>query len=271
MASTNMLTMAIYLDPTPGGVAPELHLKEGASSVQADLYILDASSFVDAKQKDCVIRGIRPDGSELFRRLYTGVFDTRLQANAAMNEVAAVQNTVNEVKSGYDAMEAILGTKVDGGYVENDSLYLTSNGEVVAGPFTGFGGSGTGGGGGGSTNNAVLTVTNATGWVSSTIASGASCALSIEWSSIEDGLSTGNGSLTIKVGGVVKAILDVAQGVVTTDVSEYLSAGSNAIQLQVMDSYGNSRVKNFTVTVVELSLTSSFDDSTVQSGILAFP
>ena len=193
------------------------------------------------------------------------------QANAAMNEVAAVQNTVNEVKSGYDAMEAILGTKVDGGYVENDSLYLTSNGEVVAGPFTGFGGSGTGGGGGGSTNNAVLTVTNATGWVSSTIASGASCALSIEWSSIEDGLSTGNGSLTIKVGGVVKAILDIAQGLVTTDIGEYLSAGNNSIQLQVMDSYGNSRVKNFTVTVVELSLTSSFDDSTVRSGILAFP
>lgn len=192
------------------------------------------------------------------------------QANAAMNEVAAVENTVNEVKSGYDAFEAILGTKVDGGYVENDSLYLTSNGEVVAGPFTGFGGSGTGGGGG-STNNAVLTLTNATGWVSSTIASGASCVLSIEWSSIEDGLSTGNGALTIKVGGVVKAILDIAQGLVSTNIGEYLSAGNNSIQLQVMDSYGNSRVKNFTVTVVELSLESSFDDSSVQSGILAFP
>ena len=87
MASTNMLTMAIYLDPTPGGVAPELHLKEGASSVQADLYILDASSFVDAKQKDCVIRGIRPDGSELFRRLYTGVFDTRLQIHLYQGDV----------------------------------------------------------------------------------------------------------------------------------------------------------------------------------------
>lgn len=193
------------------------------------------------------------------------------QANAAMNEVAAVENTVNDVKSGFEAMEAILGTKVDGGYVENDSLYLTSNGEVVAGPFTGFGGSGTGGGGGGSTNSAVLTVTNATGWVSSTIASGATCVLSIEWSSIEDGLSTGNGSLTIKVGGVVKAILDIAQGLVSTDVGEYLAAGNNSVQLQVMDSYGNSRVKNFTVTVVELSLASSFDDSTVQNGILAFP
>lgn len=87
MASTNMLTMAIYLDPTPGGVAPELHLKEGASSVQADLYILDASSFVNAKQKDCVIRGIRPDGSELFRRLYTGVFDTRLQIHLYQGDV----------------------------------------------------------------------------------------------------------------------------------------------------------------------------------------
>ena len=185
------------------------------------------------------------------------------QANAAMNEVAAVENTVNDVKSGFESMEAILGTKVDGGYVENDSLYLTSNGEVVAGPFTGFGGSGTGGGGGGSTNSAVLTVTNATGWVSSTIAFGASCLLSIEWSSIEDGLSTGNGSLTIKVGGVVKAILDIAQGLVSTDVGEYLAAGNNSIQFQVMDSYGNSRVKNFTVTVVELSLASSFDDSSI--------
>ena len=61
---------------------------------------------------------------------------------------------------------------------------------MVAGPFTGFGGSGTGGGGG-TSNNVLLTLTNATGWVSSTIASGASCVLSIEWSSIEDGLATG--------------------------------------------------------------------------------
>ena len=87
MASTNMLTMAIYLDPTPGGVAPELHLKEGASSVQADLYILDASSFIDAKQKDCVIRGIRPDGSELFLWLFSGIYDTRLQIHLYQGDV----------------------------------------------------------------------------------------------------------------------------------------------------------------------------------------
>ena len=87
MAFNNMLTLAIYLDPTPGGVAPELHLKEGSTSVEADLYILDASSFVDATQKDCVIRGIRPDGSELYRRFYTGVFDTRLRIHLYLGDV----------------------------------------------------------------------------------------------------------------------------------------------------------------------------------------
>ena len=194
------------------------------------------------------------------------------QANAAINEVASVQNTVQGIQSGYETIEALLGTKVDGGYVENNSLYLTSNGEVVAGPFTGFGGGGSGtGGGGGSTNTAVLTVTNATGWVSSTIASGSDCVLSITWSSIEDELSTGNGSLTVKVGGAVKAVLDVAQGTVSTNIGEYLSTGSNSVQLLITDSYGNSRVKNYTITVVELTLTSSFDETTIQNGILAFP
>ncbi len=43
------------------------------------------------------------------------------------------------------------------------------------------------------------------------------------------------------------------------------------MQLLVTDSYGNSRVKNFTITVVELTIASSFDDSVVQSGVLAFP
>jgi hypothetical protein len=141
---------------------------------------------------------------------------------------------------------------------------------VVAGPFTGFGGSGSGGGGG-STNTAVLTVTNETGWVSTTIASGYGCTLRLSWSSIEDGLSTGNGSLTVKVGGNVKTVLDVAQGNVTVDVGDYLSTGSNSVQLLITDSYGNSRVKNYTITVVEISITSSFDDTTVQSGVLAFP
>lgn len=127
MASTNMLTMAIYLDPTPGGVAPELHLKEGASSVQADLYILDASSFVDAKQKDCVIRGIRPDGSELYRRLYTGVFDTRLQIHLYQGDVKELA----KVAGTYRCTLTLLDTNVHPGR----NQYMNHNFVTVL-PFT---------------------------------------------------------------------------------------------------------------------------------------
>ena len=127
MASSNMLTMAIYLDPTPGGVAPELHLKEGASSVQADLYILDASSFIDAKQKDCVIRGIRPDGSELYRRLYTGVFDTRLQIHLYQGDVKELA----KVAGTYRCTLSLLDTNVHPGRDQ----YMNHNFVTVL-PFT---------------------------------------------------------------------------------------------------------------------------------------
>ena len=127
MASTNMLTMAIYLDPTPGGVAPELHLKEGASSVQADLYILDASLFVDAKQKDCVIRGIRPDGSELYRRLYTGVFDTRLRIHLYQGDVKELA----KVAGTYRCTLTMLDTNVHPGRDQ----YMNHNFVTVL-PFT---------------------------------------------------------------------------------------------------------------------------------------
>ena len=127
MASSNMLTMAIYLDPTPGGVAPELHLKEGASSVQADLYILDASSFIDAKQKDCVIRGIRPDGSELYRRLYTGVFDTRLQIHLYQGDVKELAR----VAGTYKCTLSLLDTDTH----PNRNQYMNHNFVTVL-PFT---------------------------------------------------------------------------------------------------------------------------------------
>ena len=191
------------------------------------------------------------------------------QAGNAVNEVAGVEETVAGLRTDYTALELLLSGKIDGAYVENGALYLTSNGEVAAGPFSGFGGGGSGGGE--PTNTAVITLNNISGFVQKTIAAGGDCELSISWSSIEDSLPTGEGSLTIKVDGIIKAVINVPQGNVTVNVGPYVSPGNNTVQLMVTDSYGNSRVKNFTITVVELSLTSSFDDSAVQSGVLIFP
>jgi len=121
--------------------------------------------------------------------------------------------------------------------------------------------SGGGGGGGGSGNNATLTITNTTGWLSHTISSGANCSLSLTWSSIEDEMETGNGTLTVTVGGVLKKTQDVAQGSLTVDVSDYLSTGVNKVKVKVADVYDNSKTITFTITVVELSISSSFDIS----------
>lgn len=120
---------------------------------------------------------------------------------------------------------------------------------------------GGGGGGGSSGNNAVLTVSNTTGWLAKTISTEGDCKLSVTWSSIEDNNSTGNGTMTVRVDNITKATLNVAQGEVTVDVAGYLATGSNKVKITVTDVYDNARTVTFTITVVELSVSSAFDAS----------
>ncbi len=151
---------------------------------------------------------------------------------------------------------------------EDGKLYLTSGGEIVGeGVVVATSG---GGGGSSSGNNAVLTFTNTTGWLSKTIADGSACTLAANWSSVEDGMATGNGALSIKVGGVTKQTKDVTQGDITIDVGDFLAVGANAVQLVIMDAYGNRRSLNFTISVVALSLTSTFDATIPYSGAIAY-
>lgn len=158
-------------------------------------------------------------------------------------------------------------SKVDGGYVLDGALYLTAGEEVVAGPFSGFGGTG----GGGTGNNAVMTVKNTTGWISKKMASGKACVLSLNWSSIEDSLETGAGVMTVRVDGNVKLTQSIAQGDISVDVSEYLTAGANAVRVTIADVYGNSRTISYTVTVIALSLSSAFDADTAYTDAVTYP
>lgn len=192
------------------------------------------------------------------------------KASNAENEVAENLNALDGLRQVDSAMQLAIEGKVDGAYVENGYLYLTSNDSVVAGPLGPF--SGTGGGGGSSAgNNAAVSVNNTTGWLSRTIAFGDSCPVSVAWSSVEDEMPTGNGTMKITVNGVVKALLDVSQGEVTVDLSPYLSVGSNVVKVNVADVYGNNRTINYSVSAVDLRLSSSFDASTPYSGPFSFP
>ena len=152
---------------------------------------------------------------------------------------------------------------------ETSLLWLTSDG-VRIGEGIKVATSG-GGGGSGESNNAVLTLKNTTGWMYKTISQGAECLLAYEWSSLEEGLATGNGVLKITVNGTTKHTAQIEQGSKSVDVSPYLSAGENAVKLNVTDVYGNSRSLSFTLTVVALELTSTFDSSVAYSGAIAFP
>ena len=118
-----------------------------------------------------------------------------------------------------------------------------------------------GGGGGGSSTTAKITANDQTGWRAASVSLGASCVLAISWSSIEDGESTGDGTLTVTVNDVIRRTLNVAQGMVSVNVGEYLTLGTNKVKIRVTDVYDQSRVLSYTISVVNLTIESSFDTS----------
>lgn len=136
-------------------------------------------------------------------------------------------------------------------------LYITNNGEPISDGVK-IHNNPDGGGGG---NNATLTVLNTTGWLAKTISSGKGCSLSFLWSSIENELETGDGTLTVKVDYATKKTMSISQGNITVDIGEYLTTGSNKVRLTVTDAYDNAKSLTFTITVVALSIISAFDTS----------
>lgn len=186
----------------------------------------------------------------------------------ASGDAQLAMSAAQNMQQSFSNMELLLSGKVDGAFVENGYLYLTSNNEVVAGPLGPF--SGTGGSGGSGGNNAVLAVSNTSGWLSKSIAYGKDCLVQITWSSLEDEMPTGNGVMKVTVNGIVKAMLDIPQGAVTADLGPYLSVGSNAVRVQVSDAYENSRTINFNINAIEASMSSTFDSGTAFDGIITF-
>ena len=150
---------------------------------------------------------------------------------------------------------------IDDGYVEDGIAYFTHNGEIMF-EITGIGG-GSGGGGGG--NHAIMSMSNATGWLTMILSIGRSCSVSVTWSSLEDDQPTGNGTMTIRVNNSVKATVDVAQGTVTHDITNHLGVGVNKVRVTIADAYGNTSNVIYTVQVVNFEITSSFDTSVIYS------
>ena len=231
-----------------------------------------------SRMKDEVLAQIDQDLEAVERKVTTNAQNITdntqsiktLEANASnlSGDIADATNSVRALDESQKAIQLMLSSKIDGAYLEDGYLYLTSGNEVIEGPLGPF--SGGGGGGGGTGNNAVLTVSNTSGWLSKSIASGAECIISLTWTSLEDDLPTGNGTLKVTINGLVKTTQDVAQGAVTVDISKYLTTGANMVKVNVTDAYGNNRTINYSVSVVDVSVSSTFDAGIPYSGPITY-
>lgn len=187
--------------------------------------------------------------------------------NATLSEILAntsaisqaqkdISLTVNRVEMSEDRKYAYF-------YHDDEMLY-----EI--GPFAGEGGGG-GGGGGESTTTTTVTINNTSGWLAKSIAPNTDCPISCTWSSTLDEIETGDGVAKVIINGSSKMTLNVAQGEFTVNPARYLGKGQNRVRIQVTDSYENSKYINFTVTVVDMSLTSRFNVASPFSGEITFP
>lgn len=167
-------------------------------------------------------------------------------------------------------INALLAEKAGYAYVQDGVAYFTPSEDSsdVLFTVTGLGG---GGGGGGGSNDAVLSVANTTGWLSTTISESEQCELSFNWSSVENEYPTGDGTLAIRVNGIVKVQQTVQQGNVTINVREYLTSGSNVVRATFSDVYGNTKSISFSISLVALSVSATAFEVSNASAVYSGP
>lgn len=185
--------------------------------------------------------------------------------DAAGNAVRAIGEDVSDLRN--SLAQFINAEAVDGLLYENNMLYLTAGGVVVSDPVTILAGTGTGGGGGVST---VVKLKNENGTSAITATKTDPVILKFTFTSTEDDIPTGDGTCTVSVGGNAKTTITIQQGYNEVDVTNYLSAGTNNVRVTCTDIYGGTRSLAYTVSVIELSITSTFDATSVYESDVLF-
>lgn len=187
-------------------------------------------------------------------------------------------------KTAFPLIEEALQTKAKGLYFDakkelarKSYWYLTSEidsktglgtkDSVISGPYDLGMGGGSGGGGG------VTTVSiKPQGWPT-TVVVGAKTELSFLWTSTigEANEPTGTGTLYLTVNSKqVEVRANVAQGLVTFDVTKYIVAGANNIQIKALDMYGTTGIAVSTLTAVTLDLKSTFNADLSYTGTINY-
>lgn len=156
-------------------------------------------------------------------------------------------------------------TEVDG---DNTKLYLSKNGEPIGDGVILPSGGGTGSVGTIRLRN-LLDSTNFSVPYDSTATPPCECSLNFSFSSLDEyGDETGNGTLYVYVNSILKlTVQNFTQGEHTLDVGEYLTGGkTNTVKLTVNDALGLTRSLTYTITAVQIYITSDFPTISTQEG-----
>ena len=131
---------------------------------------------------------------------------------------------------------------------------------------------GGGGGGSGETTTGKMTLSRL-GDSEVTVLEGAPCLLGLRFTAVDaSGEQTGKGSASIWVGGTKRSSknIEINQGDNWIDISQYLDADTQIVQIYVEGSIGGvssvTQSKRWTVNKVRLNVTWNYNDSTIQSG-----
>lgn len=136
--------------------------------------------------------------------------------------------------------------------VLNGKLYLAQDGVVIDESAVTLP---SGGGGGGASGSVTLTNTLPSTMITAVV--DGDVLLEFNYSSNED--ETGDGTAYIYVGDVLKMTTKISPGDNTINIASCVTEGTNIVKLTAMDQYGNYRNLSYTVEVVSLKLSSTFD------------
>lgn len=102
------------------------------------------------------------------------------------------------------------------------------------------------------------------------VSQGSRVVLKYNFSSMLDGVSTGDGTVIYTVNGKRVSAGTIQQGENSFDATAYMLLGNNTIVVEATDSYGTNRKLTFSVETVNISISSTFDDSQIFSGAISY-
>lgn len=189
-----------------------------------------------------------------------------LTHESAGDAVRAIGNDLEALK--VSLPDYIPANSIDGLLYEDNLLYLTSKGLPVSEPVEITGGSG----GTGGSFSTVRVVNNLT-TNSFTVAKDNPAVINFTFTSFENDIPTGDGSVNITIN---NKKIDELSGTIQhgvkkiVDISSYLKSGANTVRVNCSDQYGVSRSLVYNISVIELRIESSFDSTRIFEDNITF-